>query len=101
MKHLILIFFLVPTLTYAADTERLAKLEQRLQRLEDANQIEVVQRTYGYFVDKAMWREVSERAALQPHDTPADSARRPGRPACACSGTRLGDEHRGLGRCDV
>jgi hypothetical protein len=39
---------------------RLASLGDRLQRLEDANQIENVQRTYGYFVDKAMWHEVSD-----------------------------------------
>lgn len=63
MKHVkvILACLLVPALASAApDSERLASLERRLQRLEDANQIEVVQRTYGYFVDKAMWREVSD-----------------------------------------
>jgi hypothetical protein len=40
--------------------DRLKALEARLTRLEDANAIERVQRTYGYFVDKAMWTEVSE-----------------------------------------
>ena len=40
--------------------DKLASLEKRLQRLEDANEVEIVQRTYGYFVDKAMWAEVSE-----------------------------------------
>ena len=32
--------------------ERLAALEQRVTHLEDMNQIERLQRTYGYFVDK-------------------------------------------------
>jgi len=45
-----------------ADTasEKLTSLEKRLQRLEDANEVEIVQRTYGYFVDKAMWAEVAD-----------------------------------------
>ena len=38
----------------------LAALERRIERLEDMNAIERVQRSYGYFVDKAMWTEVSE-----------------------------------------
>jgi len=41
-------------------SEKLASLEKRLQRLEDANEVEIVQRTYGYFVDKAMWAEVAD-----------------------------------------
>lgn len=40
--------------------EKLASLQKRLERLQDANEVEIVQRTYGYFVDKAMWLEVSE-----------------------------------------
>jgi hypothetical protein len=63
MRHVkvILACLWVPALASATpDSERLAGLEQRLQRLEDANQIEVVQRTYGYLVDKALWREVSD-----------------------------------------
>jgi len=43
----------------AAQT-RLEAIGRRLQRLEDANEIENVQRTYGYFVDKAMWHEISD-----------------------------------------
>jgi SnoaL-like protein len=47
--------------SFAADAnEKLASLEKRLQRLEDANEVEIVQRTYGYFVDKAMWAEVAD-----------------------------------------
>jgi len=41
-------------------TERLEALQKRLERLEDANEVEIVQRTYGYFVDKAMWAEVAD-----------------------------------------
>jgi SnoaL-like domain len=52
--------------THAADSPaesidaRLAALETRITRLEDANQIERVQRTYGYFVDKGLWTPLSE-----------------------------------------
>jgi len=38
----------------------LAALETRITRLEDASQIERVQRTYGYFVDKGLWTPLSE-----------------------------------------
>lgn len=38
----------------------LAALEKRIERLEDMNAVEKLQRTYGYFVDKAMWTEVSD-----------------------------------------
>jgi hypothetical protein len=40
--------------------ERLAALGRRLERLDDARKVEIVQRTYGYFVDKGMWTEVSD-----------------------------------------
>ena len=39
---------------------RLEALDQRLTRLEDANQVEKVQRTYGYLVDKGQWTQLSE-----------------------------------------
>ena len=39
---------------------RLDALDHRITRLEDANQIEIVQRTYGYFVDKAQWTQLSQ-----------------------------------------
>ena len=47
---------------WAQDTleAKLAALDQRITRLEDANQIEKVQRAYGYFVDKAQWTQLSE-----------------------------------------
>jgi len=39
---------------------RLDELDARITRLEDMNQIERVQRTYGYFVDKSQWTQLSE-----------------------------------------
>ena len=46
----------------AADdaSSKLADLDRRITRLEDANQVEIVQRTYGYFVDKAQWTQLSK-----------------------------------------
>jgi hypothetical protein len=41
-------------------SERLAALDARITRLEDMNQIERLQRTYGYFVDKSQWTQLSE-----------------------------------------
>jgi hypothetical protein len=40
--------------------ERLATLNGRITHLEDMNQIERLQRTYGYFVDKGQWTQLSE-----------------------------------------
>src|SRR3990172_3778701 len=37
-----------------------ATIEQRLQRQEDINAIENLQRSYGYFYDKALWREAAD-----------------------------------------
>jgi hypothetical protein len=48
-----------PALAQSA-ADRLAVLDQRITRLEDMNQIERVQRTYGYFVDKGQWTQLSE-----------------------------------------
>jgi hypothetical protein len=39
---------------------RLEALEARIDTLEAMNQIEVLQRTYGYFVDKGQWTQLSE-----------------------------------------
>ena len=36
-------------------SERLDALDQRITRLEDMHDIERLQRTYGYFVDKSQW----------------------------------------------
>lgn len=48
-----------PVLAQSA-AERLAALDRRITRLEDLNQIERLQRTYGYFVDKGQWTQLSE-----------------------------------------
>ncbi len=40
--------------------ERLDALEARITRLEDMNAIERLQKTYGYFVDKGQWTQLSE-----------------------------------------
>ncbi len=40
--------------------ERLDALNERIERLEGMNQIERLQRTYGYFVDKAQWSQLAE-----------------------------------------
>ena len=40
--------------------QKLDQLDARITRLEDMNQIERVQRTYGYFVDKSQWTQLSE-----------------------------------------
>ncbi|MBO9602690.1 MAG: nuclear transport factor 2 family protein [Novosphingobium sp.] len=39
---------------------KLDALDGRITRLEDLNQIERVQRTYGYFVDKSQWTQLAE-----------------------------------------
>jgi hypothetical protein len=65
MKRLLLPFVLLaavlarPALAQDVDAE-LKALDARITRLEDANQIEIVQKTYGYFVDKAEWTQLSE-----------------------------------------
>ena len=39
---------------------RLAALQQQAQLLEDERDIEVLQRTYGYYVDKNLWVQISD-----------------------------------------
>jgi len=48
-----------PATAQAAD-ERLDALDSRITRLEDMDQIERLQFTYGYFVDKAQWTPLAE-----------------------------------------
>ena len=56
----------LPAAGFAADdaslaaAARLDALGKRIGLLEDANQVEIVQRTYGYFVDKAQWTQLSQ-----------------------------------------
>ena len=42
----------------AAAQARLAALEQRAGRVDDVNEIENLQRSYGYYVDKMLWEHV-------------------------------------------
>jgi hypothetical protein len=44
----------------AAAQATAARVEQSVQRLEDEDAIENLQRSYGFFVDKALWKEASE-----------------------------------------
>jgi len=37
-----------------------AALARRIERLDDQRQIEILQRTYGYYVDKNLWREIAD-----------------------------------------
>ncbi|HTW37168.1 MAG TPA: nuclear transport factor 2 family protein [Steroidobacteraceae bacterium] len=39
---------------------RLTRIEQQVSRLEDERAIENLQRTYGYFVDKTLWKETAD-----------------------------------------
>lgn len=40
--------------------KQLNGLGDRIQRLQDLTEVEIVQDTYGYYVDKAQWRNLSE-----------------------------------------
>lgn len=44
----------------AAARAEAAALDARLQRLEDVEAIEILQRTYGFLVDKALWHEAAD-----------------------------------------
>jgi hypothetical protein len=41
-----------------ASARELAQLQQLVTRLEDEREIEILQRTYGYYVDKNLWTEI-------------------------------------------
>ena len=40
--------------------KHLNTLGKRITRLQDMTEVEIVQHAYGYYVDKAQWRSVSE-----------------------------------------
>jgi hypothetical protein len=44
--------------------EKLAGLAQRAQRLNDAQEVENLQRIYGYYVDRKMWDDVADLFAV-------------------------------------
>jgi hypothetical protein len=60
---------------------QLAALTQEVQRLEDQNAIEKLQRTYGYYIDKGLWHQAADLFAA---DGELDIAGR---------GAYLGKEH--------
>lgn len=44
----------------AAVTRQLDALGDRIERLEDLHEVEIVQHAYGYYVDKAQWRSLAD-----------------------------------------
>jgi hypothetical protein len=40
--------------------ERLFALGRRIERLEDLSEVEILQRTYGYYVDKSLWYSLTD-----------------------------------------
>jgi hypothetical protein len=42
---------------------RAGAVARQLQRLEDERQIEILQRTYGYYVDKNLWKQIADMFA--------------------------------------
>ena len=46
--------------TGSASAAELARLQQLVTRLEDEREIEILQRTYGYYVDKSNWSEIAQ-----------------------------------------
>ncbi|MGH8227463.1 MAG: nuclear transport factor 2 family protein [Steroidobacteraceae bacterium] len=48
----------------SGEQRRVEALGKRLERLADVNEVEKLQRAYGYFVDKGMWTEISQLFAV-------------------------------------
>jgi hypothetical protein len=48
-----------PAIAQSAE-ERLAAYRERVERLQDQQDIEVLQATFGYYFDKGMWEEVAD-----------------------------------------
>jgi hypothetical protein len=47
-------------LSAAIAAQRIAQLKLQVQHLDDQRQIEILQRTYGYYVDKNLWGQISD-----------------------------------------
>jgi len=47
-------------LSAAAAAQRIAQLKWQVDRLDDQRQIEILQRTYGYYVDKNLWKQIAD-----------------------------------------
>jgi hypothetical protein len=50
----------VVKLSAAAAARRLVQLKWQVDRLDDQRQIEILQRTYGYYVDKNLWSQIAD-----------------------------------------
>jgi hypothetical protein len=50
----------VPALAQQSPEARLAAYRERVERLEDADQIENLQATYGYYFDKGLWNDAAD-----------------------------------------
>jgi hypothetical protein len=60
MKNILCAALLAAIAFPAAAQSPLESLDARITRLEDMNQIERLQRTYGYFVDKSQWTQLAD-----------------------------------------
>jgi hypothetical protein len=49
-----------PALAQQSPEQRLAAYRERVERLEDADAIENLQATYGYYFDKGLWSDVAD-----------------------------------------
>ncbi len=47
-------------LSAAEAARRIARLRWQVDRLDDHRQIEILQRTYGYYVDKNLWQQIAD-----------------------------------------
>ncbi len=47
-------------LSAAEAARRIAQLTWQVDRLDDQRQIEILQRTYGYYVDKNLWQQIAD-----------------------------------------
>ncbi len=47
--------------------KQLASLGDRITRLQDLTDVEIVQNAYGYYVDKGQWRSISDLFAEDAH----------------------------------
>ena len=50
----------MPSADLAALETRVAALQARAQRIKDVNEIKRLQRTYGYYLDEALWDELAD-----------------------------------------
>jgi hypothetical protein len=54
-----------PALAQQSPEARLAAYRERVERLEDADAIETLQATYGYYFDKGLWDDAADLFAAQ------------------------------------